>query len=190
VDAEHPPPFAQAAQSHDPGKASWRQTGRRILAVTDWDTQFDAIWADESLSDLERIERIDRLAAPWGDNAIALFHRAGARDSAGHEEEAEPLYRRALELGLDDDHRVRPVVQLASALRNLGRVHEAVWMLGEEHANHPASPYRDAVAAFYALALVASGESTRAASVALGALAPHLPAYSRSVAAYAREIVL
>ncbi|GAB3805492.1 tetratricopeptide repeat protein [Humibacter antri] len=156
--------------------------------MTDWDKQFDAVWADEELSDLERIERIDRLAAVWGDNAVALFHRAGARDSAGREEEAEPLYRRALQLGLDDDHRVRAVIQLASTLRNLGRVHEAVWMLGDEHANHRTSPYRDAVAAFYALALASSGEARRAASIALSALAPHLPLYTRSVTAYAKEI--
>ena len=68
--------------------------------MTDWDKQFDAVWADDDLSDAERIERIDRLAAVWGDNAVALFHRAGARDSAGREEEAEPLYRRALQLGV------------------------------------------------------------------------------------------
>ncbi|WP_022899662.1 tetratricopeptide repeat protein [Humibacter albus] len=156
--------------------------------MTDWDSQFDAVWNDTELSDDERVQIIDRLAGVWGDNAIALFHRAGARDAAGREADAEPLYRRALQLGLDDDHRVQAVVQLASTLRNLGRVHEAVWMLGEEYAHHPTSPYRDSVAAFYALALVTSGESRRAASVALGALAPHLPLYTTSVAAYAREI--
>ncbi|MHA7986761.1 tetratricopeptide repeat protein [Rathayibacter sp. CAU 1779] len=156
--------------------------------MTDWDSQFDAVWADEELSDAERIERIDRLAGVWGDNAIALFHRAGARDAAGRESEAEPLYRRALLIGLDDDHRVRAVVQLASTLRNLGRVHEAVWMLGDEYTKHADSPYRDAVAAFYALALASAGESRRATSVALMALAPHLPLYTRSVSEYAREI--
>lgn len=156
--------------------------------MTDWDKQFDAVWAADELSDAERIEQIDRLAEVWGDNAVALFHRAGARDAAGREEEAEPLYRRALMLGLDDDHRVRAVIQLASTLRNLGRVHEAVWMLGDEHANHPSSPYRDAVAAFYALALATSGESRRATSVALTALAPHLPLYTRSVTTYARDL--
>jgi tetratricopeptide (TPR) repeat protein len=156
--------------------------------VADWDSQFDAVWADEELSDAERIDRIDRLASVWGDNAIALFHRAGARDAAGREAQAEPLYRRALLLGLDDDHRVRAVVQLARVLRNLGRVHEAVWMLGDEHAKHPQSPYRDAVAAFYALALAAAGESRRAASVALGALASHVALYSHEVAEDTRGI--
>ena len=156
--------------------------------MADWDSQFDEVWSDEGLSDVERIERIDRLAAPWGDNAIALFHRAGARDSAGLENEAEPLYRRALQLGLDDDHRVRAVIQLASTLRNLGRVHEAVWMLGDEHANHPTSPHRDAVAAFYALALATSGESRRATSVALNALIPHLSLYRVSLTEYAKEL--
>lgn len=156
--------------------------------MASWDSQFEAVWADDELSDVERIERIDRLASVWGDNAIAIFHRAGARDAAGLEAEAEPLYRRALLLGLDDDHRVQAVVQLASTLRNLGRVHEAVWMLGDEYAKHESSPYRDAVAAFYALALASSGEAARATSIALSALAPHLPLYRRSVAEYAKEL--
>ncbi|QDZ14017.1 tetratricopeptide repeat protein [Humibacter ginsenosidimutans] len=156
--------------------------------MADWDSQFDAVWADAELSDAERIERIDRLAVVWGDNAVALFHRAGARDAAGRGAEAEPLYRRALLLGLDDDHRVRAVIQLARALRGLGRVHEAVWMLGDEHTNHPGSPYRDAVSAFYALSLASAGDSRRAASVAITALAPHVPLYSRSVEQIARDI--
>ncbi len=49
----------------------------------------------------------------------ALFERAGARDSAGLEAEAEPLYRGARG-GLDEDHRTQAVIQLASTLRNLG----------------------------------------------------------------------
>ncbi|MGA0566200.1 tetratricopeptide repeat protein [Rathayibacter sp. KR2-224] len=156
--------------------------------MTDWDEQFAVIWADEELTDDERVERIDSLAFAWGDNAVVLFHRAGARDAAGREEEAEPLYRRALALGLDDEHRVQAVVQLASTLRNLGSVDEALEMLADEYANHQASSYRDEVAAFYALALATGGNAQRATSVALTALAPHLSRYTRSVTAYAAEL--
>ena len=43
--------------------------------------------------------------------------------------------------------------------------------------------------AFLALALVDTGREREAVSVALAALAPHLPKYQRSVAAYARLLV-
>jgi hypothetical protein len=47
----------------------------------------------------------------------------------------------------------------------------------------------DAVRAFLALALVDTGREREAASLALAALAPHLPRYQRSLAAYARLLL-
>ena len=47
----------------------------------------------------------------------------------------------------------------------------------------------DAVAAFLALALVDTGREREAASLALAALAPHLPRYQRSLGNYARLLV-
>jgi hypothetical protein len=44
----------------------------------------------------------------------------------------------------------------------------------------------DAVRAFLALALVDTGREREAVALALAALAPHLPRYQRSLAAYAR----
>jgi hypothetical protein len=156
----------------------------------DWDDRLAAVWADETLDDLARVRVIDAIAAerPESD-ARALFERAGARDSAGLEAEAEPLYRAALEGGLDEDVRAQAVIQLASTIRNLGKLDEALDLLRAEYERDPDAPLHDAVAAFYALALVSSGNAVRAASVALSALAPHLPRYTRSVAAYASELV-
>ncbi len=156
----------------------------------DWDARVAAVWADHALSDAERIERIDALAGERdADDARALFERAGARDSAGLEKAAEALYRRALEVGLDDEHRTRAVIQLASTLRNLGSVDESLGLLRAEYERGSAAPLHDAAAAFYALALVSHGDAVAAASVALKALAPHLPRYTRSVTAYADDLV-
>jgi len=154
----------------------------------DWHERVAAVWAAEATDD-ERIALIDALAEerPQGD-AVALFERAGARDSAGLEDEAEALYRLALTAGLDEDRRVQASIQLASTLRNLGRVDESLALLGAEYEKGPDALLHDATAAFYALALVSSGDAARAASVALQALAPHLPRYTRSVSAYAREL--
>jgi tetratricopeptide (TPR) repeat protein len=154
----------------------------------DWHRRVVATWDDTTVSDDERIALIDRLAAerPDGD-ARALFERAGAQDAAGREAEAEPLYRAALDAGLDDEHRPQAVIQLASTLRNLDRADEAVRMLRAEVDREPASPLRDEAAAFLALALVSAGDAQEAASVALAALATHLSLYRRSVASYAAE---
>jgi tetratricopeptide (TPR) repeat protein len=154
-----------------------------------WNGRIDAVWQDDSLSDEERIERIDALASERGDaDARALFERAGARDSAGIETEAAPLYRQALAAGLDDEHHTRAVIQLASTLRNLGQIAEALGMLRAEYDRGPSAPLHDAAAAFYALALASDGNPVAAASIALKALAPHLPRYNRSVAAYADDL--
>ncbi len=157
----------------------------------DWDERIAAVWADETLSDEEVVARIDALASERPhDDARALFERAGARDSAGVEAEAEPLYRAALAAGLDDERRPQAVIQLASTLRNLDRTDEAIRMLRDELDREPPSPYRDEAAAFLALALVSAGHERGAASVALRALAPHLSRYRRSVLAYVDEIDL
>ena len=156
--------------------------------MSDWQHRVDAVWsAAERLGDDEVIRRIDALAdeRPPGD-PIALFERAGARDAAGLEAEAEHLYREALERGLDGSERVQAHIQLASTIRNLGRPLEAVRLL--DAIEPEAGELRDAVVAFRALALVDAGDARRAASEALSALAPHLPRYRVSVAAYAREL--
>ncbi|MGA7149637.1 MAG: tetratricopeptide repeat protein [Microbacterium sp.] len=156
----------------------------------DWQARVDAVWHDDALSDEERIERIDAIARERdAHDPTALFERAGARDAAGSEAEAEPLYRAALEQGLDDERRPQAVIQLASTLRNLDRVDEATGLLRAEVDRVPVSPLRDEAAAFLALALASSGDGREAASVALLALAPHLRRYTRSVSAYARELV-
>ena len=158
----------------------------------DWNARVDAVWAAaEELGDDGVIQRIDALAAERGaDDARAAFEMAGARDSAGLEAEAAPLYRAALARGLDEVHRPQAVIQLASTLRNLGEVEDSIRMLEAERAEHPESPLDDAAAAFLALALVTRGDAERAASVALSALAPHLQLYTRSVRAYAAELAL
>ncbi|MGO2683195.1 MAG: tetratricopeptide repeat protein [Microbacterium sp.] len=157
-----------------------------------WDERIEEVWdaAAGTLVDDEVIVRIDAIAAERGTaDARAEFERAGARDSAGRPDEAIPLYRRALEIGLDAEHEPQAIIQLASSLRNVGATDEAVALLKKAHQDAADSPYRDAIAAFYALALASSGAPRHGLSVALLALVPHLPRYHRSVTAYAREIV-
>ena len=156
-----------------------------------WNERIDDVWADASGEEVgdDTIARIDALAAERGaDDARAEFERAGARDSAGRPADAVVLYRRALELGLDEEHRPQCVIQLASSLRNLGAFDDALAVIRAEEELSADGPYRDAVAAGHALILASAGRPAQGLSVALLALVPHLPRYHRSMTAYAREI--
>lgn len=155
---------------------------------TNWQRRVDAVWAEASdLGDHEVIRRIDALAAERpDDDPYALFERAGARDAAGLEAEAESLYRDALAGGLGGSERVQAHIQLASTVRNLGRPLEAIELL--DVIGPEAGELGDAVVAFRALALVDVGDARRAASDALAALATHLPRYRVSLAAYAEAL--
>ncbi len=156
-----------------------------------WNERVDEVWADaaDDVVGDTVIARIDALAAERGsDDARAEFERAGARDSAGREDEAVVLYRRALTLGLDEEHRVQCSIQLASSLRNLGEYDAALEVILDEERLSSDGPYRDALATVHALILASAGKPAAGLSVALLALVPHLPRYHRSMTAYAHEI--
>ncbi len=148
-----------------------------------WDHRLAALWA--SLDDFAQNDfraRMDHLIAELSpDDPIGLFERAAALDSTGHSDLAVPLYRQTLEQGLSGLRRRRAVIQLASSLRNLGQSGESVALLTAER-DAPSDELDDAVTAFLALALVDVGHERAAISLALSALARHLPRYQRSVA--------
>ena len=160
------------------------------MTGTEWETRVAAVWATlDSRPEAEFVAAVDALADEQpAHSGTAVFERAAARDSTGRSDLAVPLYRRALELGLTGERRRRAVVQLASSLRNLGRATESVALLEAELAEGP-DHLEDAVRGFLALALVDVGREREAVSVALTALAPHLPRYQRSLGAYARLLV-
>jgi hypothetical protein len=156
--------------------------------MPEWERRLDELWA--SLDDLDEDEflaRMDELAAELEDPAVAAFERAAARDSTGHSDQAVPLYREALDQGLEGIRRRRAVIQMASSLRNLGRPEESVGLLSAER-ERGSDELDDAVTAFLALALTDTGREREAAALALEALAPHLPRYQRSLANYARAL--
>jgi thioredoxin-like negative regulator of GroEL len=160
------------------------------VTEADWERRLADAWASiDQHDEAEFLALIERLAAelPAG-SAAGLFERAAAFDSTGHSDLAVPLYRQALAGGLSGERRRRAVIQLASSLRNLGRAPDSVALLRAE-LDADSDPLDDAVRAFLALALVDTGQEREAVSVALAALAPHLPRYQRSLASYARLLV-
>lgn len=155
----------------------------------EWEERLAGVWGSiDDLGEQELLTEIEALAAELGsESPVAAFERASSLDSTGHSDLAVPLYRRALELGLSGIRRRRAVIQLSSSLRNLGEAEESVALLRAE-LDQPSDELDDAVRAFLALALVDTGRERQAAGVALGALAPHLPRYQRSLANYASDL--
>ncbi|MFC7546752.1 tetratricopeptide repeat protein [Plantactinospora sp. GCM10030261] len=156
----------------------------------DWEARSADLWAAIDGYDPEEFRRrVDALADELpADHPVAAFERACAFDSTGHSDRAVPLYRRALELGISGIRRRRTVIQLASSSRNVGQAQESVELLLAER-RRGSDELDDAVAATLALALTSVGREREAVSVAVGALAPHLPRYQRSMANYARLLV-
>lgn len=158
--------------------------------MDDWRERVDAAWAaaDDAGEDAT-LQAIDALVAERADDdPVALFEAAGARDFAGREAEAEPLYRAALANGLAEPERGHAIVQLASTLRNLDRPDESLALLRDFLFAEPEHPLADAARAFAALALFDDGLPADALREALGALVPHLPRYGRAIEAYAAAL--
>lgn len=154
--------------------------------LDEWQARIDAFWAAFDENEPERM--LAQLRAlvdqrPAGD-AIALAEWGGVHDALGLEADAIRPYRAALAAGLDAERAHQVTLQLASTLRNLGEYDESIELLSQLDAPE----LGDAPAAFLALALHSAGRKDEALSIALTALAPHLPRYGRAAAAYAREL--
>jgi hypothetical protein len=155
-----------------------------------WQQRMDDLWAgfDAHAPD-DFVAAVRALVAerPEGDT-LASYWMGSAYDSTGHEAEAAVHYQAAFDAGLPDDLRRPATIQYASTLRNLGRAADGAELLRKERGA-ASDELDDAVAATLALALVDSGREREAVGVVLGALAPHLTRYNRSMANYARLLV-
>ena len=158
-------------------------------ATPAWEERIAELWASiDDHSEDEFLARMEELAGELAaDSGVAAFERASAFDSTGHPDLAVPLYREALERGLQGERRRRAMIQMASSLRNLGQADKSLELLTTEQ-NAGSDSLDDAVSAFLALALVDVGREREAVSLALTALSRHLPRYQRSLANYARQI--
>ncbi|MDI9834387.1 tetratricopeptide repeat protein [Streptomyces sp. KAU_LT] len=159
----------------------------------DWENRVSAAWASFDDYPEERAAEfralIDGLVAELPDGSpLGPFEQACAWDSTGHSDRAVPLYREALARGLSGYKGRRAKIQMSSSLRNVGRAEEGVAVLTPE-LDAPSDELDDAVRAALALCLSSLGRDREGLALVLGALAPHLPRYQRSMANYARALV-
>jgi hypothetical protein len=157
--------------------------------VVEWEQRLADLWSSiDDHTEQDFLNKMELLVAELPANsAVAAFERAGSLDSTGHSDRAVPLYRQALELGLDGQRRRQAVIQMASSLRNLGQASESVALLTAER-ERGSDDLDDAVSATLALALVDCGREREAVSVAVTALSRDLTRYRRSMTRYARLI--
>ncbi|WP_203897419.1 tetratricopeptide repeat protein [Virgisporangium aliadipatigenens] len=156
------------------------------MSTAEWQARVDEVWANTPEADI--VARIRSLVAELDpDDPVGPFELGGAYDGTDRPAEAIPLYERALAAGLAGERRRQAVIQLASSLRNVGRLSESVALLRAETARD--EPLADEVRAFLALALLDSGRDREAVATALTALVPHLTMYGRALRDYVAELV-
>jgi thioredoxin-like negative regulator of GroEL len=169
---------------------------RQKIDMNDWERRSAQAWAEiddycarDEAGAADFRKRIGELADELPqDSPVAAFERACAWDFTGHSGKAAPLYQEALERGLAGMRRRQAVIQMASSLRNTGRVEEALELLLTEQQNHDpdAAVLADTLSAVLALCMADVGWEREAVSVALAALAKHLPRCQRPLGNYTR----
>jgi tetratricopeptide (TPR) repeat protein len=121
----------------------------------------------------------------------ALFEAACAHDRLGLERQAIQFYDELYRLGPPAELRRRFYVGYGSTLRNVGRVDDAIGVLGVAIAEDPEYP---AFHAFLALALLQAGHPRTALATMLGcaldaARAGAFDGYERALTEYHRELL-
>ncbi|MDN8549168.1 tetratricopeptide repeat protein [Microbacterium sp. NM3R9] len=134
--------------------------------------ELDRIFAARDRADMApTIAALLPLHEQHPDDARVLYELGGAYDTAGEEERAAGLYRRALDAGLAGDIRRRCLLQYGSTLRNLGRFDDSIAMFGRARQEFPDSV---ALAAFESLTLHAAGRHSLALAGLLEVIAAHV----------------
>ncbi|MCZ4517210.1 tetratricopeptide repeat protein [Rhodococcus ruber] len=146
-----------------------------------------AFWrdADDADPDRMRVEMEHLLSAASYSDARVLFERASLDDFLGDEAGAIPLYQASLSAGLDGDRENQARIQLASSLRNVGRLRDALQVL---HSFEFSNEYISARDAFVALNFWDMGDAAQALRSALQAASPATGRYRRAIGAYAAEL--
>ena len=157
-----------------------------------WESRVQKAWASATPESAEeRIKTIEQLASEKPPNdPVALFERASAQDSYGSEFEAEPLYKAAIAAGLsnvDPARNTQAFIQLASTLRNLGKLEEATATLAEAEKLDVDLDQANWVRAFQLLCKLSMGEDITESKAELEILSQLLTRYQASVTRFAKE---
>ncbi len=156
----------------------------------DWDALIDQGWIHAN--DAGRlIGYFTKIHDEYPTSARVKFELANALDYCGQEMQAIPLYQEAIHMGgLSSDYEAYALLQLGSSLRNVGRVPEALAILGQAQREFP---HLWSVSLFQALALHSSGRDADALKTVMLATLKYgessdLERYRRALANYIGDI--
>jgi tetratricopeptide (TPR) repeat protein len=152
-----------------------------------WQDRVDKFWGTADDSHIEEtLAAMKVLVAELDEtDARGSFELASVHDFLGLEQEAIPLYRKALELGLDGIARERAVIQLASSLRNVGKPLDAIDLL---QRNNFSDETQKAASVFLALAKFDIGDKAEALRLAREDSFPADGMYARSIKFYLSQL--
>ena len=143
----------------------------------------------KSLDDPEEfLKKFQEVFEDYHRNAVYLFEYANALDFLEKENEAIPLYQRALEIGLSEKMKTQAEIQLGSSLSVIGENKSAVSILSRvlEETEDPAALL------FLCIALFRSRELEKSLKTALKFILSGsqglLPEYKRALSQYIDEI--
>jgi predicted Zn-dependent protease len=139
----------------------------------------------------EHLTAARELVARVPEDAGAQIEAAYGHDRAGLERQAVGHYESAARLGVPAEEWRHFTVGFGSTLRNVGRLDDAIAVLGRAVAEDPAYP---PFAAFLALALGSAGHHSAALATMLGcaldvARPDAFDRYGRALTAYHRELL-
>ena len=118
-------------------------------------------------------------------DARASFELASVHDFLGLEQEAIPLYNKAIDLGLEGNAREKAVIQLASSLRNVGNPIDAIALL---QATSFSDEAQGAASVFLALAKFDMGDKAEVLRLAREDSYPADGMYARSIKFYLSQL--
>ena len=154
---------------------------------TEWEYRISQFWKSADGSKIE--ETLAAMKALVNEleptNPLALFEWASVHDFLGLESEAIPIYREALDSGLDGVKREMAVIQLASSLRNIGKPLEAILLLEETTFSATTA---QASRAFLAFAHFDAGNQSKSLTIAMAYSYPTDGLYASSIKFYAGEL--
>ncbi|MHB1709694.1 MAG: tetratricopeptide repeat protein [Thermoplasmataceae archaeon] len=134
------------------------------------------------------LEKFQEVFEDYRENTVYLFEYANALDFLGKENEAIPLYQRAIKLGISGKMKTQAEIQLGSSLSVIGENESAIAILSkvQKEAGDPAALI------FLCIALFRSGETKKSLKTALNFIMSGnqglLPEYKRSLSQYLDEM--
>lgn len=168
-----------------------RSIRRKVVAARgehELEAEITALW--QLTDDAARVDAAQRLVDEHPGDARLLFELAGAKDAAGDEAGAVPLYEQALAGRLKEPHRHRAQLQLASSLRVEGEVEQAAALVAEVLE---ARPHHTAALVLRALVQADLGQERQAVADLIratleGTSDPDTQSYRRALLQYADEL--